>query len=465
MKHLILAASAAALGACAVGPQYRPPHTAPAIFSDAEPAGLAEQPFEAAWWKQFGDPVLDGLIERALTGDLDLRVAAARVGEARAMLRAAGRERWPASSTEAVYDDSKAQQPGFTDARTEIASYQAGFATAWELDLFGRKRRGVEAAAADTEAAQADLEAARVAVAADVAGTYVGLRGLQRRLEVARANRDNQRETLELTQVRLELGRGSELDVASAKAQLAQTEGSIPPLIAAESLAAHRLAVLLGVRPGALDTDLAPRAMPPRLTTLAVGSPEALLRRRPDVRAAERRLASATARIGVARADLFPRLSLSGFVGFIAGDAAELGDSTSRAFSLTPVLSWAGFDAGGRARVATAEARAEGVRADYERTVLQALEETEDAFVQYGQDRRRLVSAVAQAKSSRRAAELARIQYREGALDYLRLLDAERGALEADDAVARAETDLNGAVVAIYEALGGGWDAAPEPTS
>jgi multidrug efflux system outer membrane protein len=452
--------SAVLLSACAVGPDYRPPETVSSDFNQAAPAGVVEEPFEAAWWEQFGDPVLDGLIERALVNDLDLHIAAARVSEARALLSAQRRGRWPGASAEIVYDERNAQQPGFTNERTQVESYERGIATFWELDLFGRVRRGVEAAAADAEAAEADLRDAQVLVAAEVASNYLALRGAQKRLAVARTNLGYQRETLELTRVRLDLGRGSELDVASAAARLAATEASIPPLIAVEAIAAHRLAVLLGERPGALDGELVPREMAPHLTTVAVDSPESLLRRRPDIRAAERELAAATARVGVAKADLFPRLSLSGFIGFIAGDADELGESTSRAWSVTPVLSWAGFDVGVRARLLAAEARTEGALAVYERTVLRALEETESAFVTYGQDRARLVAVVEQATASRRAAQLARIQYREGALDFLRLLDAERTVLQAEDAVATAETDLNTSVVVIYKALGGGWETA-----
>jgi multidrug efflux system outer membrane protein len=223
--------------------------------------------------------------------------------------------------------------------------------------------------------------------------------------------------------------------------------------------------VLLGLTPGTLDAELAPREVPPHLTTLAVDSPEALLRRRPDIRAAERGLAAATARIGVAKADLFPRLTLSGFLGFVAGDADELGESSSRAWSFSPVLSWGGLDPGVRARIVAAEARAAGALAAYDRAVLLALEETETAFVSYAQNRVRLASVVDQAVASRRAAELARVQYREGALDFLRLLDAERSALQAEDAVASAETELNTSVVVIYKALGGGWEAAAGPAS
>jgi outer membrane protein, multidrug efflux system len=463
MTRLYIGLIATLLAGCAVGPDYRAPATPPPDFVNAEAAGVAAEPFEATWWGRFADPVLAELVERALTGDLDLAIAAARVGEARALARLARRERWPGASAEVSGQRGRAQQPGFSDERIEVDSVESGIATFWELDLFGRVRRGIEAAGARAEAAEADLQAAQVVVAAEVAATYLELRGAQKRLAVARANLDSQRETFGLTELRFELGRGTELDVASAAARLAATEAGIPPLVTAEAVAAHRLAVLTGQRPGALAELLEPREIAPHLTTVAVGSPETLLRRRPDIRAAERELAATTAEIGVAKADLFPRLTLSGFIGFIAGDADELGESSSRAWSATPVLSWSGLD-GARAGLRAAEARAGGALAAYELAVLRALEETENAFVIYGQNRRRLTVAVDQAQASRRAAELARIQYREGALDFLRLLDAERTVLEAEDAVAAAETDLNTSVVLIYKALGGGWEDAPEST-
>lgn len=464
MKGIHTLLVAALVSACAVGPEYRGPETNAFEFVGAAPAGVAVEPFEAAWWEQFGDPVLGSLVERALGADLDLEIAAARVQEARALAQVTRRERWPAATAELAYDERKTQQPGFTEERVEVESYESGIATFWELDLFGRVRRASQAAAAEVEAAEADLHAVQVLVAAEVAGTYLELRGAQKRLDVARANLDSQRETLELTHVRLELGRGSELDVASAQARLAATEASIPPLVTAQAIARHRLAVLLGEPPGALDAELSHREIAPHLTTLAVGTPEDLLRRRPDIRAAERALAAATARVGVAAADLFPRLSLSGFIGFIAGSAGDLGESASRAWSVTPAFSWSGLNAA-RARVGVAEARAAGALAVYEQTVLRALEETENAFVAYAQNRDRLVATVDQAAASRRAAELARIQYGEGALDFLRLLDAQRTVLQAEDAVAAAETALNTSVVLIYKALGGGWDAAPGSTT
>src|SRR5687768_767352 len=198
MRNTVLASVAALLAACAVGPDYVPPETAASPFIAAEAAGVAEQPFEAAWWEQFQDPVLDALVERALTDDLDLKIALARVEESRAYLGAARRDRWPAVSTEAARSRSNQQQPGFTDERVEIDSYDAGFATLWELDLFGRVRRGVQAAGADADAAVADLRDVQVLIAAEVARNYVELRGAQKRLGVARANLGYQRETLEL---------------------------------------------------------------------------------------------------------------------------------------------------------------------------------------------------------------------------------------------------------------------------
>jgi multidrug efflux system outer membrane protein len=462
MKLVYVSPLALLLAACAVGPNYQAPQTPPAQFVGADAVGVATQPFEARWWSQFGDPVLDDLVARALGGDLDLKTAAARVEEARALLGAAQRTRLPNVTAEASHSESDEQIPGFTTDRVDIKSNQLGVASLWEADLFGRLRRGIEAAGAEEGAAEARLRDAQVLVAAEVALNYLELRGAQKRLAVAEANLGYQRETLDLTKVKLNLGSGTQLDVVTAQARLSATEAEIPPLKAAQTVAANRLAVLLGLRPGALTEELAPRELAPHLTTLAVGAPEDLLKRRPDIRAAERELAAATARIGVAKADLFPRLSLSGFIGFISGDASQIVDSQSRAWSFAPALTWSGFGNGGRARVAAAEARTDAALATYENTVLRALEETENAFAVYGAQRQRLTSLVEQAAASREAAELARVRYQQGVVDFLRLLDAERTRLSAEDALAAVETDLNASVVLIYKALGGGWEAAPQ---
>lgn len=452
------------LTACAAGPDYRRPDPAPAAFAEAGQDVFTTTAFEARWWNQFGDPALGELVARALENNPELRIAATRVAEARAHARLADRDYWPRAGIAAARSEQHAQIPGVSNQRIEVESYEFGIDTLWELDLFGRARRGAEAATAKAGAAEADLHAAQVLIAAEVAHNYIELRGTQKRLAVARENLESQRESLELTRVRESLGRGSELDVASAAERVAATEAGIPPLVAAEAAAAHRLAVLIGERPGALEGLLEPREISPQLTTLAIGSPELLLSRRPDVRSAERELAAATARIGVAKAELFPRLTLSGFVGFIAGDAGDLGESSSRAWSALPVLSWAGLN-GGRARVDVSEARAIGAQAAYELAVLGALEETESAFVAHSQNRRQLVAAVERSNASQRAAELARIRYREGSLDFLRLLDAERTVLAAEDAVAAAEQAVNASVVRVYQALGGGWEASPDLTT
>jgi outer membrane protein, multidrug efflux system len=464
MRALFLTVMALCLGACAAGPDYESPDAAEPAFHNVDSIRFERARIEAAWWSEFGDPVLDELIEQALSQDLDLRIAAARVREARAFYREESLDLFPEVTAGAAYDRRKTQQPGFSDERVESETYDAGFDAFWEIDLFGRVRRRVEAARADAQVAQANLQAAQVSVAAEVARNYLLLRGAQRRYRVAIANRDTQKETVRLTRVRSELGRGTELDVASARARLAATEATLPPLIAQEKAAMHRLAVLLGQSPGTLSTpaDIDEERVRPPAEPLPIGDPGMLLRRRPDIRAAERSVAAATARIGVASADLFPRLSVSGFVGFVTGDADRLGDAASEAWSVTPVLSWAALDLGSvKARLRAAEAFADGALAFYEQTVLRALEETENAFVAYAQNQARLTALAEQAAASHRAAELARIRYREGAIDFLRLLDAQRTVLEAEDAVAVAETDLNTSVVAIYKALGGGWEVAP----
>ncbi len=452
-----------ALSACAVGPQYESPETAPAEITVAAVQGIETASFEAAWWRQFGDPVLDDLVSRALEGDLDLRIAVARVREARALFRDTRLDYGPAVTAHGGYQKQDAPLPGDAQA-VELQIYELGFDASWELDLFGRVRHGVAAARADAERAEAQLRDAQVSIAAEVAREYFALRGAQQRLAVAERNLDNQREALRLTRVRLDLGAGDELDVQSAAARLLETEATVPPLVTAEQASAHRLAVLLGLRPGSLAGELAPVPVRVRVSGFAIGEPDQLLRRRPDVRAAERALAAQTEQVGVATAELFPRLDITGFFGFVSGTASSLGDADTRAWTVAPTLSWSAFDLGSaRARLDASEARADAQLAFYEQTVLRALEETQNSFVAYEQDQRRLAALVAQVAASQRAAELARIRYREGAVDFLRLLDAERTVLEAEDTVTLAEAQLNIDVVAIYKALGGGWEAAPDP--
>ncbi len=445
----------AALAACAVGPRYERPPT-PAV----EPRNAGTY-FTAAspgsdWWRQFGDPVLADLETRALAGNLDLHMALARVRAARAAFSGSQYDLAPHVQLDGSYARSKEQQPGFTADRLDIENSSLGFDASWEIDLFGRVRHESAAAHALLGAEQANLADAQVTVAAEVARNYFELRGSQRQIAVARDNLRNQEEALRLTRVRYEAGRVTELDTDSAQARLKATEATLPLLEAAEKRHGYRLAVLLGAAPGSLDAELA--AVPVRAMTAAlpIGDVSALLRTRPDVRGAERKLAAATERVGVATADLFPRVTFSGFVGFLSGDASQLGKAASRAWLVNPAVSWPALDYGPvRARLRGARAEADGALAAYQKAVLNALEDFEDACVGYGTQEARLASVLEQAQASRRAERLAEIQYREGSINFLVLLDAQRTMLQAEDELAQAETAANTGAVAVYKALGG----------
>ncbi len=448
------------LTACAVGPNYHAPPVAAAVVQNAQSSNFVTQSPEALWWQEFGDTELDSLVQRALAANLDLRSAYDQVRAARAVFVERKLDYAPHVQLEGSYSHFDQQQPGFGPARIDAQSDSLGFDAAWEIDLFGRVRRSVEAARADLGAERANFQDVQVTVAAEVARNYFELRGAQKRLLVARENLSSAHQTLELTQLLDETGRGSELDVQRSRARLKSTEATIPPLEAAEKQAGYRLAVLLGERPGALDQELRPVAVVTYAKALPIGDPTELLRRRPDVRAAERQLAAATARVGVATADLFPRVNVTGFVGFLSGDVGRLfsttSDNNARAWSVTPTVSWAAFDIGSvRARLRASEAQSDAAAANYEKVVLTALEDTENSFVDYSARQAQLKSLTDQAQASRRAADLADTQYREGVADFLVLLDAQRTQLDAEDSVAQAETSVNVAVVAIYKALGG----------
>jgi outer membrane protein, multidrug efflux system len=459
-NYFAISAAAFLLASCAVGPDYKAPRVAPAVVQNAQSAQFVPQSPEALWWQEFGDSELDHLVGRALAANLDLRSAYDRVRAARATFVERKYDYVPHVQLDGSYSHFDEQQPGFGTARINAQSDSLGFDAAWEIDLFGRVRRSVEAARADLGAEQANYQDAQVTVAAEVARNYFELRGAQKRLSVARENLSTEHQTLELTQLLDEAGRGSELDVQRSRARLKATEATIPPLEAAEKQAGYRLAVLLGERPGTLDQELKPAAVATYAKALPVGDTAELLRRRPDVRAAERQLAAATARVGVATADLFPRVNVTGFVGFLSGDVGRLfntgSDNNARAWSIAPTVSWAAFDIGSvRARLRASAAQSDAAAANYEKVVLTALEDTENSFVAYSARQRQLKSLSEQAQASRRAAEIAETQYREGVADFLVLLDAQRTQLDAEDSVAQAETSVNVSVVAIYKALGG----------
>ncbi len=453
LMALLLAAATAACGARVV---HVTPDPAPVALKQATPDAFSTAGYERRWWQQFDDPVLDALQDAALAGNLDVRAAVARVDQARALFDDVRRDRFPTGAVNASVDLREQAVPGFVEEPIRTTTYRASVDAFWEVDLFGRVRSAVRAAAAGAQALEASVEDARVIVAAEVAREYFTLRGLQQQLAVAERSLVNQRETLRLTQVRRDAGFGEEQDLASAAARVAAIEASVPPLRAAAITRVHRLAVLTGVRPGTLALDLAPRPYPVLATSLPIGDVSQLLRRRPDVRAAERRLAAAAAREGVASAELYPRISISGAIGLLAGRGNLFGRSESRAWSVTPALQWSGFDLGSaRARLRGAEAATRESLATYEQAVLLAIEEAENALVAYREEQTRLLSLADQARESARAAQIARVRFREGLSDFLTLLDAERTQLAAEDAVARAEADVFVRVVQVYKSLGG----------
>lgn len=467
IRMLTAAVASALLAGCvSVGPDYKaPPPEEVQLQGSADPSFSTASPV-ANWWSQFDDPVLTQLVHGALAGNLDLRVAMARVRAARAVFTEQRLDQAPHVTAGGSQDRRKQPDPAQGGERVYSESYQLGFDAGWELDLFGRQRRAAEAARADLGAERDSLVDAQVTVAAEVARNYFELRGTQKRIAVAQQTLINLRETQQLTETRWELGAGSELDVQSSRARLKAIEADIPLLEVAQVQSRHRLAVLLGERPDALNTLLQPREVPAFAKALPLGDTTDLLRQRADVRIAERRLAAATARVGVATADLFPRISLSGFVGFLGGDANGLVNGNNKAWSLTPSISWAAFDFGTvRARLRASKAQADGAAAEYEQAVLLALEDTENALTRYAKEQARLAIIAEQAQAARRAASLAQIRYREGSEDFLALLDAQRNQLAADDSLAAAEATVNVNVVAVYKALGGGVQSAESVAS
>lgn len=447
-----------ALAACAVGPDYKAPETAPAQVASAAQGHYDRSRQETIWWQQFDDPTLNQLVAKSLSDNRELRVAFARLKAARAIRDDVSNDAMPVVTSRASSDLGKGQQPGITERRVNSERYDLGLDMAWEVDLFGRIQRELEASEADQDVAEANLYQLQVTLTAEVVDAYGQLRGAQLREGIARENLKNQQESRGVTEQLRDAGVGNELDVVRADARLAAVEASVPQLQAEQVRQRNRIATLLGERPESLSVDLSPAKLPAIAKALPIGDPTQVLRQRPDIRSAERQLASTTARIGVATADLFPRVSLSGFLGFTAGRGSQIGSSAARAWSLGPSISWAAFDLGSvRARIRGADADAEGALANYEQQVLLALEESENAFSDYDKRQQRLVSLIRQSEASRAAANLASIQYREGTADFLVLLDAERERLAAEDSQAQAEIDLYHGIVAIYKALGGGW--------
>jgi len=464
---VVSAALAVALAGCAVGPNYVKPATPVAAqFVGARDGAYSTDDTPAKFWTQFGDETLDRLVDEALVANHDLRIALGHLVEARAERHQAQFDLAPTVTASGGYTNERlSQAESLVGAPLNARYYDAGFDAFWELDFFGRIRRNVEAQSAQVSGAEASLRDAQVSVTAEVARTYFELRGEQTQLAVARRNVDNQRETLQFTQAQLGAGRGTEFDTSRAQSQLSTTLATIGPLEAAVARSIHRLSVLTGREPNALQELLEPpRDLPALPQITPVGDPAGLLRRRPDIRVAERQLAASTALVGVAMGDLFPKVTFTGSFSYSATQPGYLGQSGSRGYVIGPGISWAAFDLGRvRAEIAGSRARSDVALAAYEQTVLRALEETENTLVTHARTRDSLTDASDAAEASRTAARIARARYEGGMVDFLEVLDAERTQLAAEDRLAQSRTDAATSLIAVYKALGGGWELAPAP--
>ncbi len=485
--------AAVGLGGCAVGPDYVAPDPAPdSAWHEIEAAGqIGEGVGEGVsegisngaakaigtatdkesdnasgpprgWWRAFDDPLIESYVEAALDSNHDVAIAAARLDEARALRRQARSLLLPGIDAQTGYTDFRLSEESPTLAAGGPAAsrsdslYEAGFDAAWELDVFGGNRRRVEASSARLDATAAELDAVRLSIIAEVVRTVAELRGAQTRLRVATDNRALQRETLTLVEGRVASGLSPELDVLTASAQLATTRSTVPQLEAAIRTAAYRLATLTGRDIVDVATEVAtPGPIPSQAGTVTAGLRSDVLRRRPDVQAAERALAAATADIGVAVADLFPRLQLSGQYGWQALAVDGIGDSRTENSALVGILRLPLYSGGRRkAEIEAARARHRVSIAAYEQTVLLALEESEGALARYARaaaSRRHLDTA---ARASAEAAVIARRLYESGLTDFLSVLDADRRRLEAEDALAERATEEVVNLVAVYKALG-----------
>lgn len=468
MRNALLGLAVAfALSGCMLGPDYvRPDSVVPEQFAHADAAGLQQGEVLAHYWDAFPDATLKALIDDALAANHDLRIAQARLGETRASRRAALSDLFPVVTATGKRDRSKRspeEMPGAPADQLRGDFYDVGFDASWEVSLFGRGMRGVQAQNAFRDAAIANLWGTQVAVTAEVARNYFELRGLQARRDVVLKNADGQKAALDIARASVDAGRSSELDLQRAIAQYESTLATVPRIDTAITRTSYRIAVLTGRTPQALQERLAAvEALHTLPDLVPVGTPADLLRRRPDILAAERELAGRSAMIGYRLAELFPRVFFLGGVGTAATGSGDLGDSGTGRWSFAPQLQWAAFDLPRvLANVGVERARHEAAIAGYEQAVLLALEDADGALRAYEQ------SAVARdhleraAAASAEAARLARLRYENGLTDFLSVLDADRARLAAEDSLIQAHTEAATSLIAVFKALGGGWDGPP----
>ena len=452
------------LSACAVGPNHVPPVVEmPSRFARAEPGADAGVPAtstvqDTQFWDSFGDPMLSSLITRAYGANQDLQQALARFDAADALLTNARLDRFPTVTAGANIGHQTLSRDEARGASRSTPMSNASVNASWELDLFGRVRRNTEAQQAELAASAADVRAVRVLIAGEIAQTYMELRGAQERLRVACEQADNQQQTLSIVEARLAAGRGSELDRVRARSLYESTASRLAAFEAIIGVSQHRIAVLLGQTPAALIAELdVVTPLPTAPSSIDAGAPGDLLRRRPDIAAAEARLHAATARIGIATAGLFPRFTLSGLIGTSTGSYGFFRDGSDTGLVALGV-DWSFLDVGRvRARIAASDAEAAGALASYQQTVLRAVEDSENALLRLSRTGEESVRLSRAAADSTLASELARSRFLAGAIDFYQVLDVERSGLLVQDAAVDAKTRRTVAAVARYKALAGGW--------
>ena len=466
---LALAAALVGLTGCKVGPNYKAPQTAgPANWTSAMSGGLSKAAADtnllARWWTVFKDPTLSELIERARVGNLDLKQAEARVREARAQRGIAKAALFPTVGANASASRITSSKESGSGATSDL--YAAGFDASWELDLFGGKRRLLEAATASWQASVENMNDVMVSLLAEVALNYVEVRSEQALLSITESNLTARSETYDITRWRHEAGLTTQLDEEQAKASLELVRAQIPTLRTSLEQAKYRLAVLLGQPPGALNEVLAEaKSVPVAPADVAVGVPAEALRRRPDVRSAERKLAGQTAEIGVAEASRYPSFSLLGSIGVESLEFANLYSASARAAQGAAKAAWTLFDGGSiRQNIKLQTAMQEEALSFYESTVLGALQDVENGLVAYANEQGRRDSLAVAVQSSQNAFELARFQYSSGLVGFQTVLDTQQSLLSAQDQLAISEAKVTSNLISLYKALGGGWTpmAAPD---
>jgi outer membrane protein, multidrug efflux system len=454
---------------CVVGPNYQAPKVSvPRSYvglsgsAPEQPSETTREPAEIAeWWKNFHDPELDSLISRAVQSNLSEKEAQERILQARAAGRVAGAGLWPQATASGSAGTSKTAAIGDNAAGSSGARnlFQAGLDAAWELDFFGGIHRGIEAANADIQTAVENSRDVLVSLTSEVALNYISLRGLQRQIAIANENLTAQRQTADYAQKRYGVGFASGLDVANANAQVATTLAQISPLGAAETQTIYSLSVLLGQEPGALLAELSPAAIiPPVPPSVPVGLPSDLLERRPDIRSAETQVHSATARIGVATADLFPKFSLTGALGLQSTALSTLASGGTGSISGTGAVSWPVFSAGSiRANIQVQNSIQRQALLAYQQTVLTALQDVESALVAYGQEQEHHVALADAVTANKTAVDLSTKLYVAGQTDFLNVLTAQRDLYASQAALVQSDQTIDTDLIALYKALGGGW--------